>query len=92
MKDFQARGLFGARHVHKKILDIYYPKYNVVNSDHELLADLSETAHEKAKAFLEKQSPDDLSGLQLGRMRLEIKKHLLSEMLQIDKVVKKIIG
>jgi hypothetical protein len=26
MKDFQAKGLFGARHVHKKILDIYFPK------------------------------------------------------------------
>jgi type I restriction-modification system DNA methylase subunit len=25
MKDFQARGLFGARHVHKKILDVYFP-------------------------------------------------------------------
>lgn len=25
MKDFQARGLFGARHVSKKILDVYFP-------------------------------------------------------------------
>ncbi len=26
MKDFQSKGLFGARDVHKKILDIYFPE------------------------------------------------------------------
>ncbi|MBD1395525.1 N-6 DNA methylase [Mucilaginibacter glaciei] len=92
MKDFQARGLFGARHVHKKILDIYYPKFSETNSDHLLLANLSKAAHEKAKNYLSVQSCGNLSGLLLGRMRLEIKKHLSVEMLQIDKIVKKIIG
>ena len=28
MKDFQSRGLFGARDVSKKILDIYYPRFD----------------------------------------------------------------
>ena len=28
MKDFQSKGLFGARDVHKKILDVYFPKFD----------------------------------------------------------------
>ena len=92
MKDFQARGLFGARHVHKKILDVYYPKYSKSESVHNQLAILSEAAHIKAREFINNQSFENTSSLALGRMRLDIKRHLVSEMTQIDKIVKKIIG
>jgi Eco57I restriction-modification methylase len=92
MKDFQSRGLFGARDVHKKILDVYYSKYDRSNSTHRQLSVLSETAHIKAAEFIDAQSPTNISGLALGRMRLEIKRHLTNEMVQIDKIVKKLIG
>ena len=92
LKDFQARGLFGARHVHKKILDVYYPKYSKSESVHNQLAILSEAAHIKAREFINNQSFENTSSLALGRMRLDIKRHLVSEMTQIDKIVKKIIG
>jgi len=51
MKDFQARGLYGARHVHKKILDIYYPRFDAGDETHLELAELSRAAHEKASAY-----------------------------------------
>ncbi|MBX2974532.1 MAG: N-6 DNA methylase [Ignavibacteriaceae bacterium] len=93
MKDFQAKGLFGERHVHKKILDIYFPKYDEKNGDHIALAELGKTCHTKAKQFLETNPPQqDLNANRLGRLRVEIKNQLSEEMKEIDKIVKKIIG
>ncbi len=93
MKDFQAKGLFGARHVHKKILDIYFPKFDENNELHTLISSLSMDAHDKAEKFLKANPPQhELTPVHLGRLRLAIKKHLSSEMMEIDKLVKKIIG
>jgi len=73
MKDFQSRGLFGARDVHKKILDIYYPKFEEANETHQQLA-LSQTAHEKASQYLKDNVPkQELSAIHLGRLRVELK-------------------
>ncbi|GIV46139.1 MAG: hypothetical protein KatS3mg036_0957 [Ignavibacterium sp.] len=92
MKEFQARGLFGARHVSKKILDIYFPRYDESNEAHRQLAELSKAAHQKAKEYLEKNPPQkELSATRLGRLRMEIKKHLSEEMKEIDKLVKIIL-
>lgn len=92
MKDFQARGLYGARHVHKKILDIYYPRFDAGEEAHRTLARLSETAHEKASAYLAANPPqNDLTPMRLGRLRLDIKRHLTDEMRDIDRLVERII-
>lgn len=53
MKDFQAKGLFGARHVHKKILDIYYPKFDEKDEQHLQLSTWSNAAHQKVFTFLQ---------------------------------------
>ena len=91
MKDFQAKGLFGARHVHKKILDIYYPKFDSTNKIQKKLSDLSQAAHQKAKVYLEKNPPKkELSAVVLGKLRSDIKKHMSTEMREIDELVKKI--
>lgn len=93
MKDFQARGLFGARHVSKKILDIYFPRFDETNEVHKKLAELSETAHKKAAKYLEDNPPQkELTATRLGKLRLNIKKHLSEEMKEIDKLVKKVVG
>jgi hypothetical protein len=92
MKDFQSKGLFGPRHVSKKILDIYFPKYSDSENLHIKLAKLGEQCHEKAKAFVAKNNyPANLSARELGKMRLEIKKELAKEMEEIDKLVKKLL-
>ncbi len=93
MKDFQARGLYGARHVHKKILDIYYPRFDKSDETHLRLAELSKAAHAKASAFLAANPPQhDLTPMRLGRLRLDIKKHLSQEMRDIDALVETLIG
>jgi len=93
MKDFQSKGLFGARDVHKKILDIYYPKFDAANKVHQQLAALSQAAHEKAAQYVKDNPPlQELSAIHLGRLRVAIKKHLVKEMEAIDKLVKRVIG
>ncbi|MBS1924704.1 MAG: SAM-dependent DNA methyltransferase [Bacteroidetes bacterium] len=93
MKDFQTKGLFGARDVHKRILDIYYPKFDDKDEKHLSIAELSKTAHETVAAFLKTiDKTKKVEGLQLGKIRLDIKKHLTKEMKEIDKLVKQIIG
>lgn len=93
MKDFQATGLFGARHVHKKILDVFFPKFNEKQKTHLKLALLSEQAHKKAKEYISANLPkQELSAIHLGRYRMEIKKHLKEELQGIDELVEEVIG
>lgn len=93
MKDFQATGLFGERHVHKKILDIYFPKFDEKDKTHLELAELGKICHEKAAQYIKDNPPQkELTAIHLGRMRLTIKKHLTKEMKEIDKIVKKLVG
>jgi hypothetical protein len=93
MKDFQSKGLFGARDVSKKILDVYFPRFDETNEIHTKLSQLSEQAHKKAKQYLEANPPQqELSAIHLGRLRVAIKKHLTEEMKEIDKLVKKVVG
>jgi type I restriction-modification system DNA methylase subunit len=93
MKDFQTRGLFGARDIHKRILDIYFPEYDERQEKHNRLAELGKMAHEKTVKFLKKNPPkEELTPMRLGRLRVEIKKNLEEEMEEIDKIVKELIG
>ena len=58
-----------------------------------LLAELSQTAHEKTSKYLQDNPPQhELSAMHLGRLRTDIKKHLAKEMAAIDKIVKKVIS
>jgi hypothetical protein len=93
MKEFQARGLFGARHVHKKILDVYFPRFDAANEAHLRLAQLSEAAHQQAANFLRTNPPEgDLTPMRLGRLRVEIKHQMPDTMDEIDEIVRRIIA
>ena len=93
MKDFQSRGLWGARDIHKKILDVYFPQFNEKDETHLRLAELSKTAHGKASQYLKDNTPQqELTATRLGKIRVDIKKHLAAEMKEIDRLVKKVIG
>lgn len=93
IKDFQTRGLFGPRDIHKKILDVFFPRFDANNPSHTTLANLSQKAHEKADQFI-KQLPvnETFEGTKLGRLRLDLKKHLGTELKEIDHFVRQIIS
>lgn len=93
MKDFQSKGLFGARNVHKKVLDIYYPKFTPQEASHLRLAELGKLCHERTTVYLrDNPPPSPLGGMQLGKLRVNIKKYLAKELKDIDTIVKKLIG
>jgi len=88
IKDFQTKGLFGPRDVHKKILDIYFSKYDESDPQHRRLSELSSRCSEKVKTFVENNPlQKDLSVFALGKLRIEIKNHLSQELKEIDALV-----
>jgi hypothetical protein len=92
MKDFQSKGLFGARDVHKKILDVYFPKYSHNDSFHKRLSELGSISNSIVRQFINSNPPqNELSSIHLGRYRITIKNHISKEMTEIDKIVKKLL-
>lgn len=92
IKAFQTRGLFGARDVHKRILDVPLPKFDSKNGEHISLATYGEECQNKASAFFQSQALSPVLGTrELGQARLAIKAHLKKELKEIDKIIKKIV-
>ncbi|TAL39361.1 MAG: restriction endonuclease [Alphaproteobacteria bacterium] len=92
IKAFQSKGLFGARHVHKKILDVPLPKFDPRNEDHLELASLGHACRNKTKEFVLTQSLSNVLGTrELGQIRLAIKAHLKHELKAIDKLITRIV-
>ncbi len=88
IKDFQSRGLFGARDVHKTILTVPFPKYDPANQKHIVLADLGiECAASAKKIAVNTFTSKTFSNHELGRSRMLIKQNLHAELAQIDKLV-----
>ena len=90
IKSFQSRGLFGARDVHKKILDVPFPKFDMKNKKHIALSALGEKCHVKAAAFAHTIT-GQIKGLSLGKARLQIRDNLKGELEEIDTLVKELI-
>ena len=92
IKDFQARGLFGERHVHKKILDLPFPLYDSKNELHLKLADLGAVCAKKAQAFIDKNYANaDFDARTLGRVRSQLRRELSAELGQIDALVEALL-
>ena len=79
MKPFQARGLFGPRHVCKNILEVPLARYKPDNSAHVRLAELGRLCAEKGKAFVGDHR-GAIEGLKLGKLRLDLRAHLKAEL------------
>ncbi len=93
MKDFQSTGQFGARNIHKKILDVYFPRFDRGDARHARLARLSETAHGKAAAFLRANPPTAApTPARLGRLRVAVKQEVEPELSAINELVAEIIA
>jgi hypothetical protein len=91
IKPFQSTGLFGPRHVQKKILDVPLPEYNGTNAAHVRLSELG-----RACAVLAQAAADSLTrpveNLTLGRARLEIRKLLATHLTEADGLLCKLCG
>ena len=90
IKEFQARGLFGPRHVHKKILELPWPAYNANLPAHRRLVALGQAAAAKVQTVLGSQQDLELDPRTLGRLRSRIRGELADLMSQIDALVENI--
>lgn len=91
IKPFQSRGLFGARDVHKKILDLPFPKFKSTDKKHLELSKLGKECVTKATKYASYTLPYELSYFALGKARLDIKVNLSKEITEIDKYAKELI-
>lgn len=90
IKDFQATGLFGPRHVQKKILDVPLPKYHASEPLHIRLSELGQTCTTLTAAWLKSQALVE-SDYNIGRLRIESKKQIAAELKEIDEVLKEML-
>ncbi len=91
IKPFQSAGLFGPRHVSKKILDVPFPQFDPKDELHLKLAKLGEECSRKAETWLIENNIGEISGILLGNVRLQIKAFLKNELKEIDDIVKKLM-
>lgn len=90
IKEFQARGLFGPRHVHKKILELPWPDFSLNSPSHRQLVALGHSAAQAVQGILGTQQDLELDPRTLGRLRSSIRRELAGVMGQIDALVESI--
>ncbi len=90
IKQFQSRGLFGPRDIHKKILELPWPEFSRNQPSHRRLAALGQQASQQVQQVLGTQQDLELDPRTLGRLRTSIRRELASVMGQIDFLVETI--
>ena len=90
IKEFQARGLFGPRHVHKKILELPWPEYSKTKDSHLRLVEMGKQAVNAVQGILGAQQDLELDPRTLGRLRSSIRNELKELMDKIDILVQEI--
>lgn len=88
IKPMQSRGLWGERDIHKKVLELPLPKFNPENEMHLQLVELSKEAQKKVNKLIPEL---ELRYSGIGRMRQILKSEISAEILEIDKIVRKLI-
>ena len=90
IKAFQTSGLFGARDVTKKILELPWPAFDANNPWHHQLASLGRAAAAEALRVVGPQRDMELGTRDLGQLRLRIGRELAPQLAEIDGLVKAI--
>ncbi|MDI6760513.1 MAG: N-6 DNA methylase [Candidatus Brocadiaceae bacterium] len=89
LKPMQARGLWGPRHIVKKVLELPIPQFNPSNSVHTRLAGLGEKCSSKVEHWLKGGGAGDTRNI--GRLRGMVREMLKEELGEIDRLVKEIL-
>lgn len=90
IKQFQSRGLFGPRDVHKKILELPWPAFSRNRPSHRRLVALGRQASQAVQDLLGTQQDLELDPRTLGRLRSRIRKELAPLLGEIDTLVESI--
>ncbi len=90
IKGAQARGLWGARHIHTKVLDLPIPKFEEGRQEHERLAALGAECAERVAAWIRAGGPGEVRSI--GLLRRRVREMLRDELAEIDSIVKPMLG
>lgn len=83
IEDWQTRGLWGTRDVHKRPLSIVWPSYDATNADHAELAAVSRRLGLAAVGLLEQLPQRDV-----GNQRIWVRAHLpATDLVQVERLV-----
>lgn len=86
IKVYQTRGLFGARHIHRRPFEICaIPKFNPLIPSHQKLATLSQAAHELVAKL-------DLSQQRVAAARKHARETVQSYIKQINEIAENMLG
>jgi len=89
IKPMQSRGLWGPRHIHKKVLELPIPEFDPSNAVHQRLAELGEDCTAKVEKWLATGGPGQIKSI--GRLRAMVRNMLEEELREIDGLVKDIL-
>ena len=90
IKPTQSRGLWGARDVHTKVLDLPIPKFDPDKKVHVRLAEIGEACAKRVKKWGDSGGPGQVKSI--GRLRGNVRELLKAELADIDAIVKPLLG
>jgi Eco57I restriction-modification methylase len=90
IKPMQARGLWGPRHIVKKVLELSIPQFDAKDAVHRRLAELGKECSAKVERWLAGGGAGEIKSI--GRLRGMVREMLKSELKEIDGLAKEILG
>ena len=90
LKPAQSKGLWGARDVCKKVLDLPIPKFDEKDTQHVRLAELGEACAKRVKKWVDSGGPGKVKSI--GRLRTSVREVLKAELAEIDAIVRPMLG
>jgi len=90
IKPMQARGLWGPRHICKKVLELPIPQFDSSEEAHRKLAELGRICTQEVADWLEGGGPGKVRSI--GKLRSMVREMLASELGEIDALVKGMMG
>ena len=89
IKPMQARGLWGPRHICKKVLELPIPQFDEKNAAHRRLTELGEVCSANVEHWLASGGPGKIKSI--GKLRSMVREMLRDELKEIDERVKEIL-
>jgi hypothetical protein len=87
IKEFQSRGLFGPRDIHKLIVKLPFPKFQKGVATHDALSELGRVCAKLASNYVRSIGGQDLEARALGRARATLRDQLEPQLEEIDTLV-----